>query len=715
MQFTTEFSAMRAISGWLLLSIASASWAATPDAARSSADLEDAKIEETIIVRGSYLANEKFSATKTRTPLVDIPQSLSVVSSAQIENQAFIDIGDILRFTPGASIGQGEGHRDQVTIRGQNTTADFFIDGLRDDVQYFRPLYNLRQVEILRGSNALIFGRGGGGGVINRVTKTAIVDEQFAATSASVDTFGSALASIDANVTTSDTSALRINGFYESLDNHRDSFGGDRYAVNPTFTAQLTDTSRLVLSYEYIDDDRTVDRGVPSLDGEPLRDFDSTFFGDPDFNRTTLKAHVARARLDHAFSDSLSVNLTTQFADYDKLYQNLFPSGFDATAGTVSLDGYIDTTGRQNFITQLNLVADVNTGSLHHRLLLGAEYGDQETSNDRRDTLFASSADDQVTFLFSDPLEIPDVSFPVFNRDRASDVEFLSFYLQDQIDIGNHLKVVAGLRFDRFDIRVTDAIEVANGGGDGNDGLLARVDEEVSPRIGLIYKPVPNVSFYGSFSQSFLPRSGDQFLTLSLSNEALEPEAFENLEVGAKWDLNRAISLTAAVFRLDRDSGTTVDPTDAGNTILIGSRTEGLEIQLVGELLPYWSVNAGYSYLDARERGRVVDGELDNRTLSQVPEHMFSVWNQFSLTERVGLGLGITVQSEQFASISNAVELPDFARVDAALYYRATDSVQLQLNIENLFNSDFFPAAHNDNNISTAEPLNARLTVTGRF
>lgn len=685
-------------------------------AASSGEDSREApRIEETIIVRGNYLANEKFSATKTQTPLIDIPQSLSVVSRQRIDNQAFIDLGDILRFTPGASIGQGEGHRDQVTIRGQNTTADFFVDGLRDDVQYFRPLYNLRQVEILRGSNALIFGRGGGGGVINRVTKTAVLDEQFVETSGSIDTFSSALASIDANVITGDSSAIRFNGYYESLDNHRDFFEGDRFAVNPTFTTKLGDESHLVVSYEYINDDRAVDRGVPSLNGEPLRGFDETFFGDPDFNRTTLQAHLARARFDHNFADNLSFNITAQFADYDKLYQNLFPVGFDASAGTVSLDGYIDTTDRQNFITQANLVADFATGSLGHKILFGAEYGDQDTSNDRRDTLFADSNDDQVTFIFNDPLVIPSVSFPDLTRDRASNVEFLSFYIQDQIDVGERVKIVAGLRFDRFDIDVVDANEVADGVADGNDGFLSRVDEEVSPRIGLIYKPVENISLYGSFSQSFLPRSGDQFLTLSLSNEALAPEEFENYEVGAKWDINPSLSLTASVFRLDRDSGTTVDPDDPGATILISSRTDGVELQLDGQLLPYWSVNAGYSYLDADERGRVVDNVSANRTLSQVPEHMFSLWNQFTLSDRLGFGLGITVQSEQFASISNNVELPDFARVDAAVYYNATENVQLQLNVENLLGANFFPAAHNDNNISTAEPLNARLTITGRF
>ena len=691
---------------------------ALPGFAQTNAPLSDEDnpdVQDTVIVTGQYLANEKFSGTKTQTPLVDVPQSLSVVSAAQIADQFFVDIGDISRFTPGVSIGLGEGHRDQITIRGQNTTADFFVDGLRDDVQYFRPLYNLEQVEILRGSNALIFGRGGGGGVINRVTKKGVIGETFGSATASVDTFGSALIAGDINIEAGDKAAFRLNGFYENLENHRDFFGGDRFAFNPTGTFELTPDTRLQVSYEYVDDDRVVDRGVPSLNGEPLRDFDTTFFGDPDFNRTTLQAHIARARLDHNFTENISSNITVQFADYDKLYQNLFPIGFDDVAGSVSLDGYIDETERQNIIIQGNVVADFETGFLGHTLLVGAEYGDQDTANSRRDTFFADSQDDQITFLFTDPLIIPQVAFPTFNRDRGSDVQFVSVYAQDQIDIGEHLKLIAGVRYDRFEVDVlnADASVLASNGGVGLP--LERNDTEFSPRIGLIYKPQDNISLYGSWSQSFLPRSGDQFLVLIPATESLAPEAFENFEIGAKWDITNRLFLTAALFQLDRDAGTTSDPDNVDNLIIIGSRTQGLELQLSGELLPNWSINAGYSYLDADERGRVVNGVVDNRTLSQVPEHLFSLWNRYDVTSKFGLGVGVTFQSDQFASISNTVELPDFARLDAAIYYQLNDRIQLQVNLENITNPDFFPSAHNDNNIQTAEPFNARFTLTTNF
>lgn len=646
-----------------------------------------------IIVTGRTLANEKFSATKTPTLIVNVPQSLSVIPDELIEEQGFVSVADVIQYTPGVSMGQGEGHRDQLTIRGQNTTADFFLDGLRDDVQYFRPLYNIAQIEILRGSNAMIFGRGGGGGVINRVTKKATTDESFNELTVSGNTFGSAYGATDNNIVLGDGSAVRLNAFYEVLDNHRDFFEGNRLAINPTARFDLSNDTHLDLSYEFVDDGRTVDRGVPSLNGAPLTGFNNTFFGDPDANETTLQAHIAKARLDHRLGENLSLNGTLQYADYDKFYQNIYPIGIDLVADQVSLDGYRDTTDRQNLIAQANMIAELDMGGLHHTILVGAEYADQATENGRMDVFFEDSADDQISIAFTDPLAIPAFSFPAYTRNRASDVNVLSVYAQNQVDIGDHVKVIGGLRFDSFDIEVDDIIAGAQ---------FSRQDDEISPRLGLIYKPQENVSIYASYSQSFLPRSGDQFLSLSPTTEALAPEEFLNYELGAKWDINPDLAMTAAVFQLDRERSTIVDPTNPEDTLLITSETKGLEFQLMGHITENWNVSAGYSYLDAPDVG-------------QVPEHMVSLWNRYELGKKLGLGLGLIYQDGQYASSSRTVMLPEFTRVDAALFYHVSEDLDLQLNVENLFDKDYFSAAHNNNNITPAAPLNARVTLRTKF
>lgn len=671
--------------------------------------------QDTVTVVGRYLSLDQLNAVRTPTPIVDVPQSLSLVTEEQIENQAFTNIGDVLRFTPGLSVSQGEGHRDAIIIRGNQTTADFFLNGVRDDVQYFRPLYNIEQVEILRGSNALLFGRGGGGGVINRVSKEPEIGERFSSVSAGVDTFGAFLISGDTNIDVSPNAAFRLNAFVEEVANHRDFYEGTRFGLNPTFGFDINGQTSAVLSYEYLDDDRVVDRGVPSITiaggpDVPLEGFTNTFFGSPDQNRTTLQAHILRGRIDHTFNEMLRGNLTIQYADYDKAYQNLYAAAFDNTAApnTVTLDGYRDTTARQNLILQGNLIGEFETGSLGHTLLIGLEHGDQDTENARLDNFFPSTNDDQATIPFTDPLNIPAFSFATPARDRASNVTFTSFYIQDQVDLTDNFKIILGARFDRFDVSVLDRAAVSP----TDNGRRGRVDEEISPRFGFIYKPADNVSIYASYSETFLPSSGDQFLTLSTTTEDIRPQSFENREIGVKWDIHPMLSITAALFRLERGFFTTVDPDDASIvTTVPGSTVDGFEIQLVGDLTDDWFVSAGFSRLDGEVNG---GGNAGNRP-RQTPETMISFWTQYQLTERLSIGGGATHQGEFFVLEDNSVLVPSYTRVDAAIFYDLSDNTRVQLNIENLLDEDYFPDAHSNDNISTGEPLNARLTVRHRF
>ena len=691
---------------------------AAPVAAQDTAD---ESLDE-VIVKGRYLSIDKLNSVKTPTPIVDVPQSLSIVTSEQIQEQAFQNLGDVLRYTPGLSISQGEGHRDAIIIRGIQTTADFFVDGVRDDVQYYRPLYNVEQVEILRGSNALLFGRGGGGGVINRVQKQALIGQQFNTANVSVDSFGAYSGIIDTNFTTGDSSALRVSAFYQGLDNHRDFYDGNTFAINPTFKLELAPTTTATFSYEFIDDDRVVDRGVPSRTVDngpdvPLSGYDNTFFGSPGENLTTFEAHMFRARIDHEFSDIIRGNVTAQYADYDKLYQNLYPSESVAVTGgafpEVELDGYLDTTRRENLIIQANLVAEFETGTLGHTLLFGVELGDQQTANARDDNVFAVNGDDQLFIPFSDPLNVPDFAFSNPVRDRDSDVQFTSIYLQDQLDLTEQLKVVVGFRFDEFDIDVLDIIEQND--GDAVAGDFQRKDSEVTPRYGLIYKPAENMSVYASYSETFLPRSGDQFLTLNLDSESTRPQFFENREVGFKWDFSSNLSLAAAAFELNRESYTSVDPEDPEQLIVIeGSETKGFELELVGDLTESWSISAGLALLD----GEVVrvDGSGPNGNVTrQTPDNMLSLWNHFRVNESLAVSLGATYQDSFFVREDNSVEVPSFTRVDAAAFYRVTDTFQLQLNIENLLDEEYFPDAHSNDNITTGEPLNARLSAIIEF
>ena len=674
-------------------------------------------LEETL-VRGSYLQSNEANALKTPTPILDVPQSLSIVTSEQILRRGFTSVSDIIEYLPGVSMSQGEGHRDAVVFRGVRSTADFFIDGVRDDVQYYRPLYNLEQLEVLRGPNALLFGRGGTGGILNRVTKKAELGSNFSQITGYADSFGAGGLQGDVNVGLTDSVAFRLNAMAEGLDNHRDHFDGERIGVNPTARVSFNESTRLDLSYEYVDHERFIDRGIPTgSNGDPVERFDRVVFGDPNVNVTRLKAHIFMANLEHRFSDSMKGKVTALYGDYDKLYKNFYAASYSEanSPGVVTLDGYVDTTQRENLILSGNLIKEVSFANMSHRFLLGAEYVDTSSDQDRWNTYWSETADDKETFSVARPMGIiggvgtnalggrtvNDFSVDQ-NDDTRVGVEVASFYLQDEMAVTNYLDIVLGARFDQFEIDVFNVPA---------DDSRSKQDEEVSPRLGLVLKPMENMSLYASYSESFLPRSGEQFANINGSKGQLDADTFANTELGFKWDISPALSFTAAVFEIEQESPQVAD-NDPATLDVIKSETDGFELQLEGQLTEAWYISAAYSYLDGEQMGRTGSKGLRPREL---PENMFSVWNFVQFTPKLGAGLGLTYQDESFINNSNTARLPSYTRVDAALYYEWSDDLRVQLNFENLGDTVYFPSSHSTHQASVGAPFNARLAVTMDF
>ena len=684
---------------------------ATPD------DEDAVLVQDEIIVVGQYLYTDQVNALKSPTPVIDVPQSLSIVTADQILQQGFSSIGEIINYTPGVSNSQGEGHRDAVVFRGVRSTADFFIDGVRDDVQYYRPLYNLEQVEILRGPNALLFGRGGPDGVLNRVTKKADLDEVFTGYQASLDSFGAFGAQIDSNYIISDTSAFRVNAMYESLENHRDFYDGDRFGINPTARFQLSPMTTVDVSYEYVNHERFIDRGIPTgADGEPVEAFEDIVFGDADLNTTELEAHLWRGMLQHRFSENLKGRFSAFYGDYDKFYSNFYASAFDPVTNIVGIDGYVDTTQRQNLILSGDLIGQFETGRIGHTIVTGVEYIDTQNDNDRFNPEWTGANDDDVEFFtVQRPLafrngagtnasgDATSMTFSDLNDITEASVEVFSAYIQDEIEISDQLDIIIGARFDSFDISVDNldpSVAVA-------DRQRSRTDEEISPRFGVVYKPMENISFYGSYSESFLPRSGEQFANINGNNNRLDPNTFTNLEAGLKWDFRPGLSFTAAVFEIEQESPVVSD-TDASTFDVIKTTIEGFETQLQGQLTDAWYISAGYSYLD----GTQADSVLRPREL---PENMFSIWNAYQVNEKFGLGLGLTYQDESFINNSNSATLPSYTRIDASAYYDVSEDLRVQLNVENLLDELYFPNSHSTHQATVGAPLNAKITISGRF
>lgn len=712
---------------------------AVPAVAQNEAQKE--KESENILVTGDILQSNVVASVKTPTPIIDVPQSLSITTDEHIEERGWTSIGQIVDYTAGVNTSQGEGHRDAVVFRGVRSTADFFIDGARDDVQYYRSLYNIQQVEILRGPNALLFGRGGAGGVLNRVTKKGEFGETFAGGQIAIDTFGEYSVFADLNFSTSDTAAFRVNAAYEDLNNHRDFYDGERIGFNPTARFALGDSTIVDLSYEYANHERFIDRGIPTGDdGRPVEALDRVTFGTPEQNFLDLEAHILRANVSHNFSDNWKGVFNAFYGDYDKVYSNFFNNDYDEATNLVELDGYIDTTERQNFILSGNIVGEFETGSLGHTLLIGGEYIDTSSDQDRFNSFFDTSqadldtlADNPNAVIFgADIFGTPRTDRAIFNATRPIalsnnvgtladgrtttnsfttnindftqvDVEVFSLYIQDEIEITDWLNVVIGGRFDSFDITVLDLA--------GSNGLRTRKDEEFSPRGGLIIKPQENISIYASYSESFLPRSGEQFANINGNNNVLDPNRFENIEAGIKWDFTSGLSLTAAIFQIEQRQPQ-VSAVDAGEFVIVDSQTEGFELQLQGQVLPGWTISAGYSYLDGEQVNQSGGTGLRPREL---PENMFSIWNQVEVTERFGIGLGLTHQDESFINNSNSAVLPAYTRVDAAAYYDVSENFRVQVNIENLTDTTYFPNSHSTHQATVGAPLNARFAISGRF
>jgi catecholate siderophore receptor len=687
--------------------------AALADEAAAAASAEEE--QSSIVVTGQrpeYGAQRTRAGTRTDTDIRNVPQAITVISESQIEDQGLRSIADVLTYVPGAIAGTGEANRDQISLRGNNTTADFFLDGLRDDAQYFRDLYNLDRVEVLRGPNAMIFGRGGGGGVVNRVTKRSSGNE-YREVSAGIDSEGGFRLTGDLDQPLADGVGLRLNGVYENGESFRRGVELERYGLNPTLGASLGADTRIDLSYEYFRDKRTTDRGVPSLGGRPIEGFDTIFFGDPEDSFSEVHVNIGSIAVEHNFSDTLTLRNRTQYADYDKGYQNVYPGAVNANAQTVALTAYRDTAHRQNLISQTDLILRGDTGGIGHTLLLGFELGRQETLSQRLNGFFQPSN----ALTFNAPLAAPTIDATIVFRPftsaamttrtnfNDSEATIAAVYIQDQIRISDALEIVAGLRFDRFEIEAVNL---------NNNAEFSRTDELLSPRLGLIVRPTDDLSLYASYSRSYLPSAGDQFTSLDLTASALEPERFDNYELGAKWELFDGLLATLAVYRLDRTNTRALAP-DGKSIVQTGAqRSRGIEIGLEWQVSNRWQISAGYALQDA-EIAEATAAAPRGRKVPFVPRHQFSFWSRYDVDDRLGLGLGVVARSAMFASISNQVRLPGYARADAAIFYELAEGIEAQVNVENLFGRDYFATAHSDNNIAPGAPRTARATVRFTF
>jgi catecholate siderophore receptor len=670
--------------------------------------LEPLSLTETVTVQGD--APRTAASTRSGIPARDVPQSMTLISRDLIADQAMDGMADVVAYVPGVGMAQGEGHRDAPIFRGNTSTSDFFVDGLRDDTQYVRDLYNVERIEVLKGPNGLLFGRGGIGGVINRVTRRADWSEPREL-SLQIGSWSNRRVTADLGHAFGASAAARITGMYENSDSYRDTVGVERLGVNPTTIFALGPATTLQVGYEFFHDERTTDRGVPSFGGRPLETDPSTFFGSATLNRSEVTVHALSSSIEHRLTSRLRLRNQTRYADYDKFYRNVLPGAVDAARTTVALTAYDSSTDRRNFFNQTDLVLEQQTGRVGHRVLAGLELGRQATANLRR-TGYFTSLGPAVTTAYT-PLANPLTSLPVEFRSSPSDANndgtatTAAIYVQDQVAVSSSVQAIVGLRYDRFTVDMLDR---------RNGATLTGDDHLISPQLGIVYKPAIPVSLYASYARSSLPRAGEQLASLSPTTQALDPETFRNYEVGAKWDAASTLSVTTAVYRLVHGNVLVRDPNDATVSHLVdGARTTGYEIEISGRVAPPWTVHGGYAYQDAE----IVESDSPSRPvgarLGQVPRHTFALWNRYDPSPTWGVGLGVISRSDSYVATDNAVVLPGFTRVDAALFLRLTSQLRAQVNVENLFDTRYYWAAHSNNNIAPGSPRALRVTLSAGF
>lgn len=712
----------------LMLALAAVPIVALADAA-TSRQIPPSKPEKGILLPEVKVQSNKdtgyspvFStaATKSNAPLRDVPQTVNVIPKQLIRDQGARSMQDVLRNVPGVSMSNGDGQRDQVTIRGFSAISDQFIDGIRDDALYFRDLSNIECVEVLKGPAAVLYGRGSSGGLINRVTKKP----QAGTFGEVMVNFGSndlRRTSFDANTSANENIDLRVTGAYEDSNSFRDQGFIERGNIAPSVSVKFSEDTKLLVQGEFAKDKRITDFGIPSFNGRPVDVPISTYYGSGNARRddtTATEVASMTAAFNHRFNDAFSVRNVTRYYTYDLDRNNTLPGGtVDTATLTVGRNRGKVKREEDGFFNQTDFTFKNALGGFKQEWLFGLEVGRQN-----KDQQFASQSNiDRVSIFNPGGKVAPPISAAVLNGDAAipasSVFDVLGVYVQDQIALTQEWKALLGIRFDSFMQDTEFARKLAP---------LEREDNNWSPRVGLIWQPRESASYYVSYSKSYQP-SGESF-ALAANNAANGPEQTENHEIGTKLDfLDGALSVTGALFNLERSDIKTIDPAKPTVLINVGKqRTNGLELTASGRLPLGWDISTGYAYLDGRitqsnskqasPQTPVVQIPLEGNRPSLTPKHSAFVWAVKQLGGGFSAGGGLNYSDDRFASPSNAVVLPGYLTADLAAYYRSK-RVDVALNLKNVTDKKYIVSGHgsNDNLLTPGAPREIQVALTYKF
>ena len=687
----------------------------------------------------NYQVGTASGTGRSTAPLLDTPQSITVIPQQIIREQASSTVMDALRNVPGITFRAGEGgaQGDTPYIRGFDARNDIFRDGVRDPGWYTRDSFSVDSVEVLKGPSSFMFGRGSTGGVINMNTKWPIfggapvpytsgmpVKAPLLASAPSADYVewtttahtGPGLRSVlDANKQVNENAAARIQVMGQRYDiPGRDHVEENRWGVAPSFTYKFNEQTRATVSYIYQHDDSVPDRGLPffpeTLAPSPAvrRPVDvprNVWYGiksGPNPDQELIDAHVATARIVHEFTKDIKITNTTRYVNVDRLNRATLPNNtttFFDPAGYRPGRQWTEV-GNELWANNTDFAAKFNTGWLRHSIVAGVDITKEDRTQVSRaytaNSAARTSTTDPDPYRFGGTFAAPGVA-------TISDATTIGAYFADQVKITDWLELLGGVRYDDFDAK------------SGSTTILSQHDQMWSWRVGAVFKPTRNSSIYVMRGTSFNPSA--EFLTINALAANVDPEKNETTEVGVKVDvLNNRLSLTGAVFRTDKTNARVPDPIDPTNRVNVLDglvRVEGIELGAIGRITDQWQVFAGYTHLNSEIVKTTVPANLGKQLLN-TPNNAFSLWTTYDVTGQWTVGGGAYFVDEVFGNITNTTQVPSYWRFDAMTSYKITTNITAQLNIYNITNEYYFATVYNNWAVPGAG-RSAALTVRGRW
>lgn len=630
-------------------------------------------------------------------PLKDTPKSVTVISRELIEQRGAASLADVLRTTPGISLGSGEGGTpvgDRPFIRGYEASTDIFIDGVRDLGRFAHESFNIEQVEIIKGPGSAYSGRGSTGGSINMVSKRPRADN-FLSGSVGAGTDQYMRSALDMNRMITDKFAVRLNLMHHYADTPgRDHITAERYGLAPSLAYRLSESTSIHLGYYMLRADDVPDLGHPFAvngSGEPAKVRRDNFYGVVGRDARRNNADIGTLTLEHEFANGFQLTNVSRLAESTSQYIMSRPT-IHAASGLVNRDVRTGNRRSETWANQSALRGAVNVAGLRNQFVLGLDFAEEKllTGATPAATLFAVGRADLVN---------PDANAPVYRgptlADFSDDYSDLSnrtrtqaAYVFNTVDFNDKWSLNLGLRYDDYDV---------------TDGAVSNRSKFWNYQAGLVYKPRENGSIYLSYGTSSNPSGetagqsggadGSAGGGLGGSRPNLDPEENRSFELGTKWDVfNDRLSLTAAIFETEKTNQRATDPT-TGEVALIGNnRTRGVELGFSGNVTDAWAIYGGYTYLDPK----MLDdgaGSNDGNRLKFIAQNSFSVWSTYQI-QKFTVGGGATYMSDRWMDDANTLGVPAYWRYDLMGSYAIDDNVNVRVNVQNLSDETIYEGSH---------------------